>query len=161
MSLSISSYGSQVLSSGDLVVRDVASFSQHRVNSVTRKSSANSTYVVDIDSGLSQESTREVYSYDPESLSGKYTAGCLRTEGYQTMPVTLGTEPKQTDFVNDRTTATISQGLSFDSEESAIYFGGSKTFRVMYLGVEPERLVFQYLDGNTSEYVTKFSCAKI
>ena len=152
MSLSISSYGSQVLSSGDLVVRDVASSSQNRVNS---KSSVNSTYVVNPE--LAQESTREVHTYDQD---GKYTAGCLRTDqGYQTMPVTFGTEPKETTFVNDKSTATISQGLSFDSDESAIYFGASRTFRIMYLGVEPERLVFQYLDG--AEYVTKFSCAKI
>ena len=162
MSLNLSSYGSQIISSGDLVVRDTVSASQYRVDHSTgsTKSSLHSAYV-GLPSGLAQEAARQVHTYDPNKLSGRYSSSCLRTESNaQFMAVTLETDPEKTKFNTLESSATLSQGLSFNSDESAIYFGGSKTFRLMYLSEPPERLVFQYLDPSSLEYVTKFSCAK-
>lgn len=162
MSLNISSYGSQILSSGDLVVRDAISGSQYRVDHSTGlgQSSEHSAYVV-LASGVAQEATRHVHMYDSDKLSGRYSSSCLRTENNdQSMAVTLETDPEKTKFTTREASATLSQGLSFSSDESAIYFGGSKTFRLMYSSEAPERLVFQYLDPSSMEYVTKFSCAK-
>lgn len=156
MSLNLASYGSQVLSSGDLVVRDVNSSSQMRVADV---SSEHSSYV--LSQGDALEASREIHSYDSDKLTGRYTSSCLRThDELSNMAVTFETDPEKTNFNTGETSATFSQGLSFNTDESAIYFGGSKTFRVMLSPDTPSRLVFQYLDPSTSEYVTKFSCAK-
>lgn len=161
MSLNISSYGSQILTSGDLVVRDAISGSQHTVDQSTGLG-IHSAYVV-LASGVAQEATRQVHMYDPDKALGRYSSSCLRTdnnEQTQSMPATLETDPEKTKFTSTGVSATLSQGLSFNSDESAIYFGGSKTFRLMYSSDPPERLVFQYLDPSSMEYVTKFSCAK-
>ena len=160
--MNLSSYGSQIISSGDLVVRDTVSASQYRVDYSTglTKSSVHSAYV-GVASGLAQEATRQVHTYDPDKVSARYSSSCLCTENNaQFMAVTLETNPEETKFSTLEASATLSQGLSFNSDESAIYFGGSKTFRLMYSSEPPERLVFQYLDPSSMEYVTKFSCAK-
>ncbi|CAM9104085.1 unnamed protein product [Sphacelaria rigidula] len=162
--MNATSYGSQVLSSGDLVVRDAILSSQHRVDHSTGLgiSSAHSSYV--LSQGASQEVSRDVYSLTgsgSEKHAGKYESSCLCTgDNYKTMPVTLETDPEKTRFNTNETSATFSQGLSFNTDESAIYFGRSKTFRLMLNTDTPARLVFQYLDPSSSKYVTKFSCAK-
>jgi hypothetical protein len=149
-------YGSQVFSSGDLVVRDALSSSQSRIDF---SQSINSKFI-SFDAEV-PEVSREVYSHDSESLCGRYSTSCLRSDDtYKIMEVTVETDPEKTIFSSGYTQATLSQGLSFNSDESAIYFGKSKTFRVMFSSDSPKRLVFQYLDPGSSEYVTKFSCAK-
>ena len=152
------SYGSQVRDSGDVVVRDTISGDQLRVHTM---SSTHSAYVIGDGGDDAQEATREEHIFVPETVSGRYSNACLRSDGaFPTMAITLDTNPESTTIKTNDTSATFSQGLSFDSDESAIYFGGSKTFRMRYLSEEPKRLVFQYLEPSTSEYVTKFSCAK-
>lgn len=155
--LNLSSYGSQVRNSGDVVVRDTTSSLHYRLDTT---SSTHSAYVIGGD-GLAQEATREEHIFVPETVSGRYTSSCLRSDGaFPTMAITLDTNPESTTIKTNDTSATFSQGLSFDSNESAIYFGASKTFRMRFLSEEPKRFVFQYLEPSTSEYVTKFSCAK-
>ena len=154
--LNLSSYGSQILGSGDLVVKDVTSSSQHRVHT---ESSTHSAYVLSEDHA--QEATREKHAFDVDKNSGMLGYACLRSDTeFPTMATTLETDPEKTTITTNETSATLSKGLSFNSDESAIYFGANKIFRLKYESVAPERLVFQYLDQNTSEYVTKFSCAK-
>lgn len=165
MDSDLASYGSQVLSSGDLVVRDAVLSSQHRVDHSTGLEvfSTHSSYVLsEGDSQGSQEVSRTVHSLElSENLAGKYENLCLGTgDDFQSMSVTVETDAEKTRFYTNETSATFSQGLSFNSDESAIYFGRSKTFRLMLNTDTPSRLVFQYLDPSSSEYVTKFSCAK-
>lgn len=155
MSQNISSYGSQVLSSGDLVVRDTSSSSQYRVNT---KLSTHSAYVA---GEVSQEATRLEHVFDEGTNSGRYKNSCLRSDGeFPTIATALESSPEETTISTNDTSATLSQGLSFDSDEASIYFGVSKTFRIRFLSEDPKRLVFQYLEPSTSEYVTKLSCAK-
>lgn len=156
--LNLSSYGSQILRSGDLVVKDVTSSSQHRVDT---ESSTHSAYVLDPQLNHAQEATREKHTFNEENNSGMLTYACLRSDGeFPIMATTLETDPGKTTITTNETSATLSKGLSFNSDESAIYFGANKIFRLKYESEAPERLVFQYLEQNTSEYVTKFSCAK-
>lgn len=158
MSLTLSSYGSQILGSGDIVVKDVTSSSQNRVHT---ESSTHSAYVLDSQSDQTQEATRTKHSYNANIDSGVLSYACLRSDGeFPTMASTLETDAEKTTITTNENSATLSQGLSFSSDESAIYFGENKIFRVKYFPVAPERLVFQYLEPSTSEYVTKFSCAK-
>lgn len=164
MALNLSSYGSQVLSSGDLVVRDTASSSHYRVAHATGSdlSSVHSAFVK-LDAST-QEVTREAHIFDSATQSGRFTSACLgRTpdDMYVTMGVAMETDPERTSFNASGTSSTLSQGLSFNSDESAIYFGGSKTFRIKFEADSPQRLVFQYLEPSSAEYVTKFSCAKV
>lgn len=148
------SYGSQVLTSGDLNVRDVTHSERLMVNESV--DATESTFVLDGTDTL--ESTRVVHTYDPTSGSGNLTIKCLETDGLLTSTVSV--DPGGTTIVSGGVKATLSSGLSFDSDDSAIYFGASKIFRIKYMDESPERIVFQYLDTNSNTYVTKFSCAK-
>lgn len=153
----LSSYGSQVLGSGDLVARDTSSSLQYRLNT---KSSTHSSYVTG-EVG-SQEATRLEHAFDEGTNSGRYKKSCLRSDGEYapTIATAVESSPEETTISTDDTSATLSQGLSFDSDEASIYFGVSKTFRIRFLSDDPKRLVFQYLEPSTSEYVTKLSFAK-
>lgn len=154
----LSTYGSQVLGSGDLLIKDVTSSAQHRVG---LESSTHSTYVFDKSSELLQEVTRETHTSvgSTGSTSGLYTSACLGQSS--TMETILEMDPGKTRIRTNETSATLSpSGLSFDSDEAAIYFGANKTFRVKFFAETPKRLVFQYLDPSNLEYVTKFSCTK-
>lgn len=157
------SYGSQVLSSGDIVTRDFAYANTYRVNDSTGDAlkSTHSAFVLD---GSAQESTRMVQTYNRTSKSGLLHLSCLQTDtgnrNTQSMTSTLSIDPEKTTVTCDSVTATLSKGLSFDSDDSSIYFGASKIFRIKYTSESPERLLFQYLDPSRDEYVTKISCAK-
>lgn len=152
---SLSSYGSQVLNSGDILVKDVTSGTQHRIDT---EFSTHLTYVIREETG--QQTLQQVTTakHSVVNNSGRFTLSCLKGEDYVE---NLDVHPEETTITSDETSATISSGgLSFSSDESAIYFGLNKVFRLKYFSESPERLVFQYLEPSTSEYVTKFSCAK-
>lgn len=146
-------YGSQVSVSGDLVVRDMVYRERHSIEETLV--SNQSFYVAGDDV---QEATRMVHHHDPVTSSAALSVETLRVDGDKHMVTSLGVAPSQTVLASDGVTATFSKGLSFDSDDSAIYFGGSKTFRIKYTEGPPGRLLFQCLDSGS--YVTKFSCAK-
>lgn len=171
MQLNLSSYGSQVLLSGDISVKDVISSSHYRVaqsasttfdNNADLCSFHSAFVITDDPSAEVEEVTREVHMFQPGDNFGVYRTFCRRKSvgSSPSMDLTLDANPEKTSFFNKTTSATFSNGLSFNNNESAIYFGGSQTFRLMLEAGAPKRLVFQYLEPSTSMYVTKFSCAK-
>lgn len=158
--MALSAYGSEILTYGDVSVRDTMTSSQLRVDV---SESVNSRYVYEGgEVPESLEICREVYTYDADSVCGKYSTACVtKGEGYTTMEVGMETAAEETRFLVGDREAVLSKGLSFNSDESAIYFGHLKTFRIMFEDDDPARLVFQYFDSSTSQYVTKFSCTKL
>jgi hypothetical protein len=51
-------------------------------------------------------------------------------------------------------------GLSFDSDDCAVYFGASKEFRIRFEPTGIARLAFEYYDSLTDSYVTGASFLK-
>ena len=153
--------GSQVSSSGDVVVKDTSHHSKFFVrgsdNFQDVVSSKHSAFSVDSSRTTTTEFGREVREFN---LSlGKYAIGFLREA--EEISETLSCVPGSTQISSDGVTATFAKGLSFDSDDSAIYFGESRTFRIKFFANDlVPRLLFQYLDPASNEYKTKLSCTK-
>ena len=162
MSTTITQYGSQIKTSGDVFVRD-ATFSEK----LMARESENGTVKVDesaftLDGTETNEYTRISHTYNGSDVSGNIVFRCLQN-GTTTpeLVTTLETYPTETSIVSGGVSSTIdNNGLSCDSDDSSIFFGKNKVFRIKYTSDPPERLLFQYLDTDTDTYVTKFSCAK-
>jgi len=159
-------YGSQVQDSGDLVARDFIYSNDYHVRDIDSGLTASKSYYVR-DSILEdvQETSRVVHGISSEKDFGSLYMQTLRTDGgtsVKTLPVTLSTVSEASTITTTTdsltTTATLSNsGLSFDSDTSSIFFGGSKTFRIKYENITPPRIVFQAYNTTTSEYETKYS----
>lgn len=156
------SYGSQVLTSGDLSVRSMSGRNRYTVYGTDPLRSVAQTshfaYVTDPTDGSVTESSRLV----TETSRGKgfFSVGVLDPSKGEVVKSFKSSAEGTTIFAGD-TKATFEQsGLSFDSDDCAIFFGKDKTFRIMYTEDKPARLVFQCLNPASGEYVTKFSCQK-
>lgn len=148
-------YGSQVLTSGDLSVRSASARNKYTVG-IARTSHL--SYVADtVDSSVTECS--RVISETSGGV-GKVSIGVLSPDTGE-MIKTFKSQPQSTVISTGATSATFAQiGLSFDSDDCAIYFGKDRTFRIMYTESAPARLVFQCINPENGEYVTKFSCVK-
>lgn len=162
MATTITLYGSQVQTSGDVFARD-ATFSEKLMT----KESENVTVKVDesafvLDGTETNEYTRISHTYVGPDVSGNVVFRCLENgTSAPELVTTLETYPTETSIVSGGVTRSIhNDGLSCDSDDSSIFFGKNKVFRIKYTSEPPERLLFQYLDTDTDTYVTKFSCAK-
>lgn len=156
------SYGSQVVTSGDLSVRSMSGRNKYAVRGTDglRKNAKTNhfAYVTDATDGSVTESSRVV----TETIGGKgyFSVGVLDAGKEEVVKSFQCSAEGTTIFAGD-TKATFEQsGLSFDSDDCAIFFGKDKTFRIMYTEDKPARLVFQCLNTASGEYVTKFSCQK-
>ena len=156
---------SQVLSSGDLVVKDIVMRSSSHVNNkvvggVT--SGLSSFYVFDSSDTSTTECSRISHKVDDALEQGSVDVSVLYTDAglSQSMFTTLSSSASKTVFsCKDETSelnATIgSDGLSFDTDLGDIYFGGNKEFRIHYapaVSLDPAMLQIQRLSGG--EYVT-------
>lgn len=159
-----SSYGSQILTSGDICVGSLSArnrYAVYRTDELSSQAKASHlAYVNDATDGTLTECSR--INNEENAGVGQFSIGVLSTsDTVQTLLKTFKSEPTATAISNAYTTATFGErGLSFDSDNCAIYFGRDKTFRIMLNQGDPARLVFQCLDEATGEYVTKFCCVK-
>lgn len=156
---------SQVLSSGDLVVKDIVMRSSSHVNNkvvggVTYGLS--SFYVYDSSNSSTTECSRISHKVDDALEQGSVDVSVLYTDAAlsQSMFTTISSSASKTVFsCKDETSelnATIgSDGLSFDTDLGDIYFGGNKEFRIHYApaaSLDPAMLQIQRL--SSGEYVT-------
>ncbi len=148
-------YGSQVMQSGDMCVKTMAARNRYTVS--TESITNHRTYVTDAsDSSVTQAST---VINEVSGGAGFVSFGALDSVSGE-MVKTFKTNPTSTTIISDSKRATLSGGLSFDSDDCAIYFGENKIFRIMFSDDSPARLIFQCLNETTSDYVTKFSCTQ-
>lgn len=161
----ITVYGVQVQDSGDLVARDVIHSNDYHVRDIDGGLTVSKSYYVR-DSILEdvQETSRVVHGISSDKEFGSLYMQTLRTDvtSVQTLPVTLSSVSEASTITTTddslTTTATLSNsGLSFDSDTSSIFFGGSKIFRIKYESTTPPRLLFQAYNSTSSEYETKYS----
>lgn len=152
----------QILTSGDLIVKDVIARS---TNQVVEKVSGDVTYNVS-----------SYYVYDP---SVNETQECSRVSHGLSDDKTIGTvkfsslfDGQMVDTIVSTVTSTVitsrdtsdtlnatfdKNGLSFDNDTGAIYFGADKDFRIQFEdvnGLDPALLKIERLDG--TDYVTSF-----
>lgn len=157
-------YGSRVSSSGNKVVKDLNFRNKYMVKDFSSGSSANTSssyFVHDPLTTSTQESTRITYTVSGTKQTGGVDVKALKTDSsLQFMPSTISTTPSISIInSNDVEASFTSDGISFNSNDAAIYFGSSKTFRIKFFPgtVDTSRLVFQYLDELSGEYITKMS----
>ncbi|CAN0297281.1 unnamed protein product [Ectocarpus sp. 6 AP-2014] len=150
-------YGSQISTSGDLCTRSVSG--RNKIGVYTPgANSRHLCYVADAVDTSVTECSRVTNS--SSGGVGKISIAALEHDSGG-LVYTFASEPLSTVISAGTNNATFGHiGLSFDSDECAIYFGKDRTFRIMYVGTEPERLVFQCVDSVSGGYVTKFSCSK-
>lgn len=158
----------QVLSSGDMIVKDLVIRS---TSHVTDKLDGETTYglssffVYDSSDSSTLECSRISHGLDDNKETGSIAVSVLYTNPslVQSLVQTIGTTPSQTTFTSrtddtDELTATFgTDGLSFDTNEGNIFFGSGKEFRIHYqeeVGLDPAMLQIQRLDGGS--YVTSF-----
>ena len=148
-------YGSQVLKSGDLSVRSVSARNKYTVSNAR---TSHLSYVADTADSSVTECSRVIS--ERSGGVGKVSIGVLSPETGEIVK-TFKSQPGSTIITTGGASATFGQiGLFFDSDDCAIYFGKDRTFRIMYTETAPARLVFQCMNPQNGEYVTKFSCVK-
>ena len=157
----------QVMTSGDLVVRDLvmrcSSQVAEKIDGETTYG-RNSFFVYYPDNGTTKECTRVSHGLNDAGDTGSLSIDVLYDEN---MVNTILSDPTKTsistrfsneDSSTEVVTATFdSAGLSFDSDKGDIYFGAGKDFRIHYAesaGLDPAMLQIQSLVGE--EYVTRF-----
>ena len=158
--------GDQVPFSGDIVVKDVVYSNDYHIvdSNISELSISKSNYVVDSPTDDVQEFSRFTYGVDSLKESGVISIKALRTDssGTQNLPTIITTTPSSTKIVTTDDTGNVTatfgtDGLSFDSDTSSIFFGESSTFRIKYEPTAPARLLFQSLNTISGEYDTKYS----
>ena len=157
----------QVLTSGDLVIKDVIMRSSSQV--VEKVSGAttwgiSSFFVYDGLTSTTLETSRISSGLNDIKDTGEIKFSVLYTDtiGDQSLIDTLNSSPSETTIRSKTDTAdTIatfnSEGLSFDTSEGSIYFGSAKNFRIKFIeedGLTPSMLAMQSLDGGS--YITRF-----
>ena len=152
----------QVLTSGDLVVRDLV---MRCSSQVTQKVAGETTYgrnsffVYNPEDGTTKECTRVTHGLNDAGDTGSMSIGVLYEDALMN---TLSSDPTKTSIsarnASEVVTATFNTaGLSFDSDNGNIYFGADKDFRVHFedkAGLDPAMLQIQSLSDDS--YVTRF-----
>ena len=125
----------------------------------------NSTYVHDEVLNETQEIAIETVTMEGDSSASNMTLGTLHTNpsNLKSIESVISTSASKTDinsFSGDGTTATKftfdSSGLSWDSEDTSLYFSDNKTFRIRFIesdGSIPSKLLIEGYSG--TEYVIK------
>lgn len=159
---------SQVLASGDLVIRDLVMRSSSQVSQSIEGESTfgrSSFFVYHPDDGTTTECTRVSHGLNDSGDTGSMAIDLLYTDANSQQDVvnTITSDPTQTTITtrsdSETVTATFNaSGLSFDSDNGNIYFGADRDFRIHYAeesGLDPAMLQIQSL-GDDEQYVTRF-----
>lgn len=158
----------QVISSGDLVVRDLVMRCSSQVTEKVDGDNTygrNSFYVYSADDGTTKECTRVSHGMNDAGDTGSIQVDLLYTNenSDEVMVNTITSDPAKTsitarDSSTEVVTATFdAAGLSFDSDNGNIYFGADKDFRIHYAeasGLDPAMLQIQSLSAG--DYLTRF-----
>lgn len=121
-----------------------------------------SCWVHDTDLSTTNEITRVVHSVDEASDFATLSMGVLHTDAAAnkfiepTVQLSSTTTIISAQDADDITRSAFfeSAGLSFDNNDSAVYFGASKQFRIKFSDGSPSYLQVQSSDG-AGGYVTK------
>jgi len=160
-------YGSRVSSSGDKLVNDINLKNLYLIRDFSyglTSSTSSSYFVNDSSTTTVQETSRITHTVNGTKEKGGISVKSLKTDSVDNsvkfMPSTISTTASSSIINSNDMEATFSSdGISFNNDDYSIYFGSSKTFRIKFVpgGIDTSRLVIQYLDELSGEYVTKMS----
>lgn len=122
-----------------------------------------SGWIHNTDTSTTTETTRIVHTLDDNEENGTISIGVLHTDLSSNTfiePVIQCSYDSTTisaQDASDNTTSTTinSTGLSFDSDDAAIYFGASQTFRIKFTDGTPAVLSFESYDSGSGSYVVR------
>ena len=159
---------SQVLTSGDVVMRDLIMRSSYQV---TEKVDGDYTYgqtsffIYDASANSTKEATRITHSLDDGQTTGGVAIDLRYTPstGSAILHRSVAIAPSETTFTTiDSTTTTAAtfdtNGLRFNSNTADIYFGETHDFRIHYepeSGNDPSMLQIQGYDNTSGSYITR------
>lgn len=131
--------------------------------STTTGSTASSSWVYDSDAVTISEATRIVHTIDENSEAGKISIGVRHTDGASNVfiePVIqceAGSTTISAQDASDNTISTTinSTGILFDNDDSAIYFGSTQQFRIIFLAGTPNILSVQAYDSVSGDYASR------
>jgi len=163
-----SSTAAQVITSGDMILRDLILKSSSQV---TTKLPGETTYgissyfVYDSVNETTLEATRVRHGLDDSGDIGSMSFNVLYTpsSGTHVMHEALGIDPTETRISTIDATGSLdatfdSSGLRFNSDSGDVYFGANQEFRIHYepaSGNDPAMLQIQGFSSDTASYVTR------
>lgn len=149
-----------VSSSGDKLIKDLNFRNLHMVsdfNTGEQMSTISSCFVYDPSTTSENEVTRITHTITGTKESGSIDVNVFDSASSEMVNV-ISSNATATDINSGEISSSFnSDGLSFNSDDCSIFFGESKTFRMKFISGSVPRLVFQYLDTESGEYVTKSS----
>ncbi len=121
-----------------------------------------SAWVHDTDLSTTEEVSRIVHTVDEDSEFATMSLGVLHTDGMANKFIEPAIQMTSTQVVissqndSDATRSALfdSEGLSFDTDDAAMYFGSNKNFRIVFEDGTPALLKIQSSDG-VGGYVTR------
>lgn len=136
------------------------------VGSKTTGASGNtssSSWVYDTETDTIAEATRIVHTIDENSESATLSIGVRHTDASANAfiePVIecaagSTTISAQDDSDNTVSTTIDSTGISFDTDEAAIYFGSAQKFRIVFRDGTPSTLAIESYDADTGTYMIR------
>lgn len=142
-------------------VSNTASLVASKTTGATGDTSS-SCWVHDTDLSTTDEITRFVHSVDEASNFATVSMGVLHTDASAnkfiepTLQLSSTSTTISAQDASDTTRSALfeSTGLSFDSNDSAVYFGAAKQFRIKFSDGSPSFLQVQSSDG-AGGYITK------
>jgi hypothetical protein len=157
----------ETLTGGDLIVRDIVCRNMYqiadKVNGGVTTGSMN-FFVYDAVNKITLNTTTIEFSLNDAADTGSLELKNLytTTAGVQSVDTSLAISPTEIVFQAQDTTTSLkttmdSSGISFDSDDAAVYFGTNKTFRMYYTaasGNTPATLSIDGLSDTTGTYST-------
>ena len=155
--------GQKISSAGDFVMRSAVTSSLYHVGLNVPGNETNVAHrTFALDSGTTSHFTSVETSMDALNTEGRVD---ISVRDASSMVTPMSIESGQTVIASASagasSIATVdTTGLSFDSDDCAVYFGASKEFRIRFEPTGIARLAFEYYDSLTDSYVMGASFLK-
>ncbi|ACH46817.1 unknown [Feldmannia species virus] len=126
-------------------------------------STYNSAWIHNTDDSSTLEVSRMVHEVDEDSANATLSLGVLHTDSSNqkfiepalSLQATATTISAQNDDEQTTSATFQSTGLSFDTDDAAIYFGSSQNFRIKFSSGTPSVLQIQSFDDASDSYITR------
>ena len=155
--------GAKISKAGDFVMRSIVTSNLYHIGlNVPTQSTKVAHRTFSLGHGTTSNFTSLEMSMNASNTEGHVDVD-VRNASAMATPLSIGADQTviASASADASSTATVdTTGLSFNSNESCIYFGASKEFRIRFEPTGIARLAFEYYDSSTGSYVTGASFLK-
>ena len=155
--------GQKISKAGDFVMRSAVTSSLYHIGLNVPGNETNIAHrTFALDGGTMSNFTSLETSMNTSNTEGHVNVDVLDASAMVTpMSISADQTVIASASAGASSSATVdTTGLSFNSNESCIYFGASKEFRIRFEATGIQRLAFEYYDSSTDSYVTGASFLK-